>query len=413
MCKNISYKKQLLDDMVKSFQLALALCDKENIIRYKARYEDLIYELSLETALNITQKEYHRLFIEIYPALLGVLGCDSRNIITALILQQKEHIENFNTIFSMLNQNYPRITDIKNSDLMGKSALELIALYEKEKFITHSHYVSRNLSSLGSKTDDIDVAYHLLSKIRDDREDLKKDIYANIIYLKANISYKNLFDNEFMEYYTDKEYMDIIEDIKYKIAKKTYLSNKTLSDEIIKSTDLKHKYLFKTFIAYENNNVNDITSTLDELYQLLQSCQMSYDDYDHLLLKIGHIIVDKYPFIAHDILSKLHTLWGDTLDLEVDIAVSFFKNDVDKGLEYINSIDVEHFQYYAIAELVKQYNDENTLKKLIVLVGNFELDAIRYMAFYTLNKKIKIPFEKLLEVSAKILPYDKNLIIDY
>jgi len=403
------YKKQLLNDVVKSFQLALALCEKQNATRYKARYEDIIYELSLDAALNITQREGSELFIEIYPALLSIVSVDSRNILTALILQQEKHIESSAEIISLLNKNNPRVADIKSSDLMKKNTLDLMALYEKEKIITYSHYVSRNLSALGAKTDDIDIAYHTLSKIRDDREDLKRDICSNLIYLKADISYQNLFDNEFSKYYSEEEYKNILEDIKYKIATKTYLSNKSLADEIIKSADLKHKYLFRAFIAHENNNKREITELLDEVYLLLESDKINNDDYDHIILEIGHVVVKKYPSVSNDILSRLYTLWGNTLDLEADIAMSLFQTDIDKGLRYIQSIEVEYYQYYTIVELVEQYDDKKILIKLLDLVDCFEIDVLKYRAFNALNKKIKIPFEKLLEVSTKILPYNESL----
>jgi hypothetical protein len=53
-------------------------------------------------------------------------------------------------------------------------------MYEKRRLIDHSHDISRRLFLIGSETDDIDTAYHILSRIREDRGDLKRNVHKNI-----------------------------------------------------------------------------------------------------------------------------------------------------------------------------------------------------------------------------------------
>lgn len=405
--KLIKIKKTLLDNTLESFQFALALCDKDSAIRYKTKYEDIIYELSLELALNIQKQEYFELFKEIHNAMLHILDSDSQNILTVIILQQEKYIENFTEIALILDQEYPKIEDIKSSELMKKSTTELIEMYEEQKVISHSHYVSRKLSSIGSQTSDIEIAYHLLSKIREDRPDLRRRVLSNIISLESGVIDDGILNYELSHGYTKEDYKEAFEEKQYRTAKEIYRLNITQANTIIESIDSKYEYYFRAFIAHENNDEAGIVKIIEEIDILSEVNKIYNDDYDHILLSIGHIIVEKYPSISHEILSKLYTLWGDSLDLEVAIALSIFKTDADKGLSYILSIEEPYARYIAIEEIAKTYNDMSILMKILPLIGVLEINTWKYEILYILNTKIKVSFEQLLRLTSDIYPYEE------
>lgn len=104
---------------------------------------------------------------------------------------------------------------------------------------------------------------------------------------------------------------------------------------------------------------------MEEIEKLHETHFISNDTYDNCLMQIAYSVVENYPHLVNNIREKLHTLWGEILDIEVEVAVSLSKKDLEEGITYALSIDVDFFQVDSIVRIIESVEDESSLVRLI------------------------------------------------
>jgi len=399
---NLNINQIEIDETLKNFQLSLALCDEVSSMKYKERYEALVYKLFLNIALNINKKEYFDEFVKYSEAWYGVINCSSKEIYIAIMFKQKDNIEDLDKFISILEHkqygNYITVSNILSSDLMNNNTEELKKLLNESVFIAKSHERSMELLEIGSTTDNIDIAFSVVDKIRYDREDLKFRVQSNIVMLKSDISVK-----ESLKYLSTIKYtQSSIEELKYNIAIKIFLHNENIANEIIDSLSLEYRYGFQAYKFSNSKDEKSINILIDEVLHMRELD----DANDHTLLKIVFSILKNFPLIADTILDKLHANWGLTLTAQSEIALLIASVDIDKSIEYLKKIEEKYIQEHALIDMIIVNNKEGDLIKLLEIVCDFKNIELKYQALSELNKKIDVPFSLLEEVASKIKPYD-------
>ena len=433
MKESLQSKKELLDKLKNYFQLSLALCDKCNAVKYQEKYRDTIYSLALDIAINIQQPEYVECLKEKEDAIFSIIYS---KIFIAIILQQKDHIKNFDYLKKILNRKYIKIQDIEISPLISKTQQELISKY-KEQWLSHyDKYDTRNLIFIGEDTNDIGIAKYILEYFENNNKSTKKNILSNIVRLSGKLNSKYISKNYtnkisenhiplFSDGYTEQDLKYDLQKYQFNKAIKIYYKDPIQAQKIIDSLGTNYVYLFKAFLAYENNDIATIISFVEELNSLPDTITFKitpnydkkamkdyfslYANHDQIILEIARMIAKKYPSISDEILSKTRSLRACSLDVQVDIAISYFEKNHTKGLKYIRNLDVEEYKKIALEELIYLYDDKEVLKELLPILDTFETPAFKYEILYLLNQKIKIPFNLLMEVSNEIMPYDDYL----
>ena len=432
MQKFIIYEAEILEELIKSFQVALVTCDKDNVIKYQTEYRTVLSNFALEIALNIQYKEYRELFKKLKKSIYTLLYSSNKEIFIALILQSKKDIENYESFRETLNGEYLDIEKIESSSLMLLKAHELKTLYMKNKLLSCRHTRVTELRSIAQYTQDIELAKYILEYIEDNKKSTENSILSNIVRLsgKLDSKYISIDDSkDFESYmpllfdgYTEEDLNKDLQKYQFNKAIKMYYKDPVEAQKIIDSLEINYAYCFKAFIAYKNNDIKTITSLVKELNDLPDTIKFKitpnydrkamknyfhlYNRHDQIILRIARMIAKKYPSLSDEILSKTRVLQEYSLGIQVDIAISYFKENHTKGLKYIQNLDVDYYKKYALEKLIYLYDDKEVLKKLLSILDTFKIPALKYEILYLLNKKIKVPLNLFIEVSNEIMPYD-------
>ena len=386
--------------VIEAYQLSLALCDHKSALHFKELYQELIYELFLKIVTGIEQEKYQNLLKHHSRDWKESLDSTTKEIFIAIILQNKDSVEQWDEIEKILNEDYINIQKVEDSELSQINLVELLKLALDQKELAHSHKKSRVLSQIGSNTEDLGLAKKLLKLIREDRQDLKDHIATNIARLNAKSN-----PDRSLEYFQDLDQVYSAPQL-FSLAKSIYKDNPPLVEEILENIDEKYTYAYKAYVAADRNNEASIAKVIDELDILLSQEMLSINEYDEAIINVALNIAHVYPLLAYSLQEKQNINRVEELDLQALVASELFKRDPDTGIEYFHKIEVENFKLDAVRKIVQEHSDTEALEEILPVIETIKEATVRYDCLYELNKKLDVEFEKLYEVASQIMPYD-------
>ena len=389
-----------IGEIIQAYQLGLALCDHESAIYFKELYDEFIYELFFKIFTGIEQEKYQNLLKHHSKDWEESLDSTTKEIFIAIILQNKDSIEQWNELEKILNEDYVNIQKVEDSELSQMNLVELLKLALEQKELADSHKKSRVLSQIGSATEDLALAKKLLKLIRNDREDLKDHVVTNIARLNA----KSCPDRS-IEYFQDLHQVYSDPQL-FSFAKSLYKDNPPLVEAILENIDDKYTYAYKAYVAAECSNEASVEKLIDELDVLLGQEMISVNEYDEAIINVALNIAHVYPLLANSLQEKQNINRPEELDLQALVASELFKRDPDTGIEYFHKIEVDYFKLDAVRIIVQNSSDTEALEILIQATDEIKIASVRYDCLHELNKKIDIEFEDLYEVTSQIMLYD-------
>jgi len=389
-----------IKQVVKAYQLSLALSDYKSALNFKELYDESTYELFLKIVTGIGQGKYQNLLKHHSGDWKESLDSTTKEIFIAIILQNKESIEQWNELAKVLNEDYINIQKVEDSELSQINLVELLKLALEQKELAHSHKKSRVLSQIGSNTEDLTLAKKLLKLIREDRQDLKDNIATNIARLNA----KSCPDRS-IEYFQDLHQVYSDPQL-FSFAKSLYKDNPPLVEAILENIDDKYTYAYKAYVAAECSDEASVEKLIDELDVLLDQEMISVNEYDEAIINVALNIAHVYPLLANSLQEKQNINRPEELDLQALVASELFKRDPDTGIEYFHKIEVDYFKLDAVRIIVQNSSDTEALEILIQATDEIKIASVRYDCLHELNKKIDIEFEDLYEVTSQIMLYD-------
>ena len=387
-------------ELIRVFQCGIALCDHKSALHFKDLYEEFIYELFLKIVTGIEQEKYQNLLKHHSRDWKEVLDSTTKEIFIATILQNKDSIEQWDELETVLNEDYVNIQKVEDSELSQMNLVELLKLAIDQKELADSHKKSRVLSRIGSNTEDLILAKKLLKLIREDRQDLKDHVATNIARLKAETN-----PDRSLEYFQDLNQVYSDPQLFF-LAKSLYKDNPPLVEEILENIGDKYTYAYKAYVAAECNDQASIDKQIDELDILLDQGMININEYDEAIINVALNIAHVYPLLAYSLQEKQNINRVEELDLQALVASESFKRDPVTGIEYFRKIEVESFKLDAVRNIVQEHSDTEGLEKLLLAIETIKEATVRYDCLYELNKKLDVEFEKLYEVTSQIMPYD-------
>lgn len=402
-----SLDKLSYEESVEAYQLSLAFCDHTSALHFKNIYYDLLFNLFLEITVNITQPEYTKLFIIYQKDWEEAFCCDYKDLYRAIIVVQKENILDYNIIEEILLKNYGSISSLEEKGLLQYSVEELKKMLIEELDDYKNHRIRSDLYEIALSTNEISIAQKILQEIPPDLHDARvspNSVYENLSLLQADF---DVPDTASIRELMEKTYLG--EDTKYALAKKIYMTHWKEAKDLVESINEKYYYGFTAYMAAKVHNEEVIHSLISELDSELQERVIRKDDYDHSLFEIAYSIVSEYPYLAYELMEKLHQNWGTVLDVQIDVTVSLFKQgDIEVGLEYFKKIEVDSLKPYALARVSSFLEDKDLLQRMLGHILEFEDNVATYDSLYMLHNQLDIPFEILHETALKIMPYELN-----
>ena len=200
--------------------------------------------------------------------------------------------------------------------------------------------------------------------------------------------------------------------MKYKVLCKIVIKDLNKAIEIsepIKEA-LPTGYLHEIRTSYDSKKLDEknIDHQILENNLLLEEKYISEDDYDHNLLRIIKSIHYKYTFKSKELLEKLHTNWGDIIDIQTNIAQRILKLNFEEGLEYTKQIDMDFQRVEVLSAIIDATDDKSKLTKIFDFSKTIDDKCARYELMFNLSKKIDIKHEDLFEVSKSIYSNEFN-----
>lgn len=214
---------------------------------------------------------------------------------------------------------------------------------------------------------------------------------------------------EALEIASSITFQDLKESALYDIAKNIYAQDLQKAVAIISALPTRAQYGFRAFLSSSNKDLRDIISSIKEIDTLHKTHFMSDNDYSDCLLKIAYSIIGNYPHLACNLLEKLNNFWGEEIYIEIqiqiEIAIAFSKNDLEEGISYLLTIDIDCYQIFIITELIESIDDVAALTRLSKLSEHYVDASLQYDILSAVHKKMAVPFQQLWGVTSKILPY--------
>lgn len=291
----------------------------------------------------------------------------------------EENYLNIKKLILPLGDTYKKDIPKEIGDLTNLNELSIIA--RNVKNIPNEIFNLPNLKKLDIS---IDCDYKISNKnLKFLIDNGCKDIMINT--LERRLQNKDTIKDEqilnYLEkndlYITSKDF-GISKDDLYYIAKKIASKDDEFSKYIKKFLYKKHKFGYEAFIyAIDNNEkeINDLINFIEIDYEITENHNTYVED----ILEVAISIVEYFPFKSLDILDNINetytivgSLPAETLDLAVNIVYNIAKKeDIEKALEYLSIIEVDHFKLDALEKLVlisstKDISDllMNMIKKL-------------------------------------------------
>ena len=232
-----------------AYNLAFLIEDYERVLKYMDEYQNYIYDLFLDIALNIDKVEYIKKFIELKDDWINNIPKELKDFYVEVMAKKEKLPNEFVEVMKFLE-------DIYKAKLVDKMSIE--KTLEIAKMISYDKYKSEILAGIAEKTEDKE----LLQKALEIAESIK-DISIkldNFIYIWNVCKEKNLFD-------------------KRKLLKKILIVLLQLNDEVrknkllIRTKEISQKEGFKDIEKIVSNyltkefviNETDISKTLDVL----------------------------------------------------------------------------------------------------------------------------------------------------
>ena len=403
---NLKYlKKYSIEEAIEGYQLSLACCDHASALHFKSIYYDLLFDLFLKITVNITKPKYAKLFIQYQNDWEEAFCCYYKELYTAVIVVQIENISDYQVIEEILLKNYGSIDSLEKKGLLQYSVEELKKMLIEEIDEYKNRQTRSELYDIASSTNDINIAQKILHEMPPDLHDTSNNldpIYENISLLQADVP-------ESLRILEDVEQTYVSEETKYERAKKIYVDHWEEAKALVESIEQKYYYGLTAYMAAKVHNKEVIHSLISELDTERQERIIRRDDYDHSLFEIAYSIVGEYPYLAYDLMEKLHRNWGTVLDVQIDVTESLFKQgDKDAGLEYFKKIEEDVLKPYALTRVSSFLEDKEVLQTMLDHILEFEGNVTTYDSLYPLHKKLDIPFEVFYETTSKIMPYELN-----
>lgn len=399
-CPDLNY-----DDISKGFQIALALFDEPLVIFFKERYYHFIYNITLDIALHIDKPGKIELFKQYEIEWEMISYCYSELVLIAIMHKLTQHSPEADIFVCQLIDKYlfeSSYYQNKFSNLLEKSIDELTVSYldcPQGKISRSLAYIYYYRALDSSDVVLLEEAIHKAEAEKD--EDMVSRLQRRVASCKAN---ENIVDA-----------LDIATSIKckeskkfalYDIAKNIHERASKSSSHIVSFLPTMFQYGFRAFLASFNKDKNEVMRIMEEIEKLHETHFISNDTYDNCLMQIAYSVVENYPHLVSNIREKLHTLWGEILDIEVEVAVSLSKKDLEEGITYALSIDVDFFQVDSIVRIIESVEDESSLVRLSKITEHYyENVNFQYDILKAINKKMPLPFEQVWNVTSKMLPY--------
>lgn len=391
-----------IDDAVKAYRISLALGDHLQAMHFEHVYSDLIYDLFLEITLNIGKQEYFDTFLRYSQEWDEALCCDYKYIYMAIMIKQKNEIDDYASLLEILNRKYHTVESLEKMGLLSKSIDELECMLKTELADYKIEITHAELSRIASFIGDIDLAKKILEEIPAHKAWLIDPVYANISRLTAEIN-----TDEAVEIWNDIKDHSFIKPEKYRMAKNIYKEDPQLANKLIDSMDEACFYGLEAYVASQNRDEKAINALINGLDERLEEDVMNETTYDHVLVEVALSIVETWPLTAFGLIEKLHGPLKELLDVQQAVAESLFNHgDTEQAFEYFGKIEVDCYKVLALEEILARHDDVKTLQKLFSKVMNFEYVPWKYEAMHLLQKKMTIPFEVLYDTVSQIMPYE-------
>lgn len=397
-----------LEEIIYGYRMSLALFDKESSIKFKMRYVEYYYKYFLKIFLNIEKEQTYDLFInsqeewqEEWQELIY-----KKEVLIGICLKKIKDNSKKEILLKALNNSrymYKLAEEEKRYNFVSISNLIGYLFNLMEDGISRRR--QNIIASIAMHTDDINIAKKIRKKLKDSDFDFDSlhIIDVNIARLVAEKDINKALD----QLYLAKNNLGSEADkCKYNIAKRLLHEDYDLACSIIRSLPSKYTYGFEAYQASENFNKKKIVNIIEILGILLKEGTYDEDKYDHTILEVGFAIAKNYPSFALQLREKLHENWYDIVDLQVEIAILQSKKDFDKGLKYINEIEVEKFRSTAIFKIIKFNEEYDNLMKIKKMVKSFEFNTNKFEALYILSQKMDIEYDEVFEVVKDIMPYE-------
>ena len=384
----MSHGKFSIEEAIEGYQLSLALCNHTSALHFKSIYDDLLFDLFLNITENITNPEYTKLFIQYQKEWVEAFCCEYKELYRAIIVVQKEDIPEYQVIEEILLKNDGSIASLEAKGLLQYSVEALKKMLIEEIDDYKERQMRRGLYEIASSTSDINIVQKILQEMPPELHDTSSNPetnYENLSLLQADISEEN----------------------KYERAKTIYVDHWEEAKALVESIDQKYYYGFTAYMAAKVDNIKAIHSLVGELDTERQERIIRKDDYDYTLFEIAYSIVDTYPYLAYNLMEKLHQNWGTVLDVQIDVTESLFnQGNMEAGIEYFKKIEVNALKPYALIRVSSFLEDKDMLQTMLDHILEFEDTVANYESLYVLHKKLDIPFEVFYETASHMMPYE-------
>lgn len=393
------------DEMCKGFQIALALFDDELIEYFRQSYHYDICALVLDLALHINQPEKIDCFKQYQSEWDEIAYYASKLKIVAIMVKSKQRSLKADILVRELKDKHiikSNYYEKKFSALLEKSPDELVDSYLGDFKGTTSRIARESYYNNALKSHDIALLQEALEKAKSQNDN---NMVARLLRRVALIQAHDDLDKALATVSTI-EFLYMQEFALSEIAEHIYAQNPLRAQALVSNLPVCLQYGFRAYLASFNKDKNEIDRIIWEIENLDKTHFLSEDEHDQCLMQVAYNVVDNYPNLVRNILEKLHTLWGETLDIEAEVAVSLGKNDLEEGITYALSIDVEFFQVESLVKIIEFVEDESSLMRLSKLTEHYCEDInYQYDILKAINKKMPLPFEQVWGVTSKMLPY--------
>lgn len=393
------------DEMSKGFQIALALFDDELIEYFRQSYHYDICALILDLALHINQPENIECFKQYQSEWDEIAYYASKLKIVAIMVKSKQRSLEADILVRELKDKHiikSNYYEKKFSALLEQSLDELVDSYLGDFKGAISSAGCESYCNNALKSRDIVLLQEALEKAKSQNDN---DMVARLL---RRVAFMQAHDNldKALETVSTIEFLYIREFALSDIAELIHKKNPQRAQALVSNLPVCLQYGFRAYLASSNKDENEIDRIMWEIENLDKVHFLSEDEHDHCLMQVAYNVVDNYPNLVRNIREKLHTLWGEVLDIEAEVAVSLGKNDLEEGITYALSIDVEFFQVDGIVKIIEFVEDESSLMRLSKLTEHYCEDInFQYDILKAINKKMPLPFEQIWAVTSKMLPY--------